>query len=294
MNALWLWTACFAAGAGLFWSGALFPFARPPSRDSVGEWIARFWRSSEASVDGAPDAAALPNLSSDERAFLERARLAGVQWTYSRYVWGRRGGALAGAYLWLMASVSSGFDGWLAVRAAVGCFAAAGACWFAPNAALAAMAARRRGLVLAELSKFAHRLAVCLVEQNDMRELILRAGRPLRVLKPPLQRLAAQWGNDQREAIAGFRDAVGISEAYPLVNAFGAVSRAKSADVKRLLGEHAKSIDATLESELTKRLENAPIWISFYIMIPFMVCLALFVYPWMVTVLEQLSVSFRA
>jgi len=120
------------------------------------------------------------------------------------------------------------------------------------------------------------------------------AGRPLRLLKPHLQRLAAQWGNDQREAIWAFKDAVGISEAYPLVNAFAAVSRAKSADVKRLLREHSKSIDATLEAELSKRIENAPIWISFYIMIPFLVCLVLFVYPWMVTVLEQLTVSFTA
>ncbi|TLS51962.1 hypothetical protein FE782_11300 [Paenibacillus antri] len=286
----WLWMSLFAVGAALAWGALLKPLARSRS-NTVKALIERYWRKEKEQEGEAPS---FPELSADERAFLEKARLAGVGWTYRGYRWGRRGAALAGAYLWLAAALpnAAGFAG--TVRAMLGGAAVAGLGWLAPAAAIAILAARRRALVLGEISKFAHRLSICMTDQTDMRELILRAGRPMRLLKPALQQLAAQWGNDQREAILAFKDAVGISEAYPLVNAFAAVSRAKSKDVKRLLTEHSKSIDATLEAELSKRIENAPIWISFYIMIPFLVCLVLFVYPWMLTVLEQLTVSFTA
>src|SRR5690606_37361431 len=131
----------------------------------------------------------------------------------------RRGAACAGAYLWLMATLPNawGLDAFSLIRAAVGAVAAAAACRIAPDLALAALAAQRRERVLMEISKFSHRMSICLSDQSDLRELILRAGRPLRLLRPHLQRLAAQWGNDQREAILAFKDAVGISEAYPLV-----------------------------------------------------------------------------
>ncbi|HZG77185.1 MAG TPA: hypothetical protein VEZ72_15135 [Paenibacillus sp.] len=285
----WVWTAAFACGAGLFWGAALAPLAA--SRENpIRSLLERAWRRTDS------EPFALPELSSEERTFIEKARLAGVGWSYRGYVWGRRAAAAGGAYLWMAAALPEAGGGgaidW--VRFGGGAAAAAAVCRFAPASVIAVLSARRRSLVLLEISKFAHRLSICVTEQSDMREAIVRAGRPLRLLKPHLQRLAAQWGNDQREAIWAFKDAVGISEAYPLVNAFAAVSRAKSADVKRLLREHSKSIDATLEAELSKRIENAPIWISFYIMIPFLVCLVLFVYPWMVTVLEQLTVSFTA
>lgn len=288
-----LWIGLFAAGALLFWTAPLSAFASR-RRLGVRELIGRYWRqASLLTEDGLPEAL-LPETRPEERLYLEKARLAGVQWSYRSYVWGRRGGALAGCYLWLMAALpdaaASGLPGVLRAIAGAG-FAAAG-CWMLPPLTLALLAARRREKVLAEISKFAHRMSICLAEQNDLRELILRAGRPLRILRPHLQRLAAQWGNDQGEAILAFRDAVGISEAYPLVNAFTALSRAKPADIKRLLEEHARGIDATLDAEMAKKIENAPVWISFYIMIPFLVCLALFIYPWLATVLEQLSFSF--
>jgi hypothetical protein len=277
----------FGIGSAAVWGTLLAPFARGRP-NTVRRMIERFWRTErESELE-----ASFPALSEDERAFLEKARLAGVAWTYRGYKLGRIGGSAAGAYLWLAATLPDAVGLVGAARSFLGAAAVAGIGWFVPAAAIAGLAARRRGLVLAEISKFAHRLSICMTDQTDMRELILRAGRPMRLLKPALQQLAAQWGNDQREAILAFKDAVGISEAYPLVNAFAAISRAKSKDVKRLLAEHSKSIDATLEAELSKRIENAPIWISFYIMIPFLVCLVLFVYPWMLTVLEQLTVSF--
>jgi len=288
---MWVWMSLFGVGSAAAWGSLLAPLARGRA-NTVRRLVERFWRS-ERERESALETP-FPELSEDERAFLEKARLAGVAWTYRGYKWGRLGGAAAGAYLWLAATLpdAAGFAG--AARATVGAAAVAGIGWFVPGAAIAGLAARRRGLVLAEISKFAHRLSICMTDQTDMRELILRAGRPMRLLRPALQQLAAQWGNDQREAILAFKDAIGISEAYPLVNAFAAISRAKSKDVKRLLDEHAKSIDATLEADLSRRIENAPVWISFYIMIPFLVCLVLFVYPWMLTVLEQLTVSFTA
>ena len=289
-----LWTALFALGALLFWAAVLSFFAGRRS-PGVRELIERFWRQASFNDEMWTDPLQR-EMSADERLFLEKARLAGVQWSYRSYVWGRRGAVLAGAYLWLMAALpdatASGLQG--VVRMFAGAGVAAAVCYLIPTLMLALLAARRREQVLAEISKFAHRMSICLAEQNDLRELILRAGRPLRLLRPHLQRLAAQWGNDQAEAILAFKDAVAISEAYPLVNAFTALSRAKPADIKRLLTEHARGIDATLDAEVTKKIENAPIWISFYIMIPFFVCLVLFVYPWLMTVLEQLSFSFSA
>jgi len=283
----WVWLTLFGVGAFAASYSALQPLARMRT-NAVHALLERIWKRDSQ------DELALPELSSAERQFLERARLAGVSWSYRNYTWGCRGAALAGVYLWSAAMLPNA-AGWAeAVRFAFGAVLSAAICRLLPPAAIALLAARRRMLMLSEISKFAHRLSICMTEQTDMRELILRAGRPLRLLKPPLQQLAAQWGNDQREAILAFKDAVGISEVYPLVNAFAAVSRAKPSDVRRLLVEHSKAIDATLEAEITKRIENAPVWISFYIMIPFLVCLVLFVYPWMLTVLEQMAVSFSS
>jgi len=283
----WVWVMLFGCGAFIASYSSIQPLARMRTI-SVHALLQRIWNREPE------DELTLPELSSGERQFLERARLAGVTWSYRSYTWGCRGAALAGVYLWSAAMLPNA-AGWTeAIRFVFGAVLSAAVCRLLPPAAIALLSARRRVLMLSEISKFAHRLSICMTEQTDMRELILRAGRPLRLLKAPLQQLAAQWGNDQREAIVAFKDAVGISEVYPLVNAFAAVSRAKPSDVRRLLVEHSKAIDATLEAEMTKRIENAPVWISFYIMIPFLVCLVLFVYPWMLTVLDQMRISFTA
>lgn len=285
---MWLWFAAFAAGSAFVWGSLLWPLRRMPS-DSIGALVDRFWKR------GSVDDLEFPELEPKEKQFLEKARLAGVTWSYQRYRTTRWLAAgivlyvfLAGA---LPGALAVGGSAWLRLlwlAAALGMLS-----WHAPAWYIALQAAQRRAEVLREISKFAHRMSICMTEQTDLRELILRAGRPLVVLKPHIQQLAAQWGNDQREAILAFKDAIGISEGYPLVNALVSVSRAKPADVRRLLVEHSRSIDASLEAELNKRIENAPVWISFYIMIPFLVCLVLFVYPWMLTVMEQLTISFE-
>lgn len=288
----WLSLALFSIGSALAWTALLRPLVQA-RYDPVRVVLARFWKQDRS------DTLTLPELSAAERAFLEKARLAGVSWPFRRYRATQWLAAAAAAYLYLALSwpapgemASGALLGWAGRFVVAG--AVAIACWFAPEGVVAWLAARRRTLALAEISKFAHRLSICMTEQADIRELIVRSGRPLRLLQPHIQRLAAQWGNDQREAILAFKDSVGISEAYPLVNAFAAISRAKPADIGRLLIEHSRSVDASLEAELTKRIENAPVWISFYIMIPFLVCLLLFVYPWVLTVLDQLAVSFSA
>lgn len=291
----WVWYAIFVCGSGLAWGALLSLLLRRMrvrvgvGQDTIRTLVERYWhrdREGELTL-------AFPDRSPGERVFLERARMAGVGWSYRSYRLGRWLCALAGIYLFAAFSLSgSGTPGVLQLM--LGASLAGWMGWLAPTVAIAMLAARRRGQLLSEISKFAHRLSICVTEHTDVRELILRSGRPLRLLRPAIQQLAAQWGNDQREAILAFRDTVGISEIYPLVNAFASISRAKPADVRRLLIEHSRSIDASLEADLTKRIENAPVWISFYIMIPFLVCLLLFVYPWMLTVLEQLAVSFTA
>lgn len=287
---LFAWYGAFFLGAALFWGAVLSPLARTQGRfASARMLIERYWRRGKDD-----ELLVFPEYSPAERAFLEKTRLAGIRWPYRSYRTGRWLFVAGGVYLYaaFMFFGSGSVPGVL--KLAAGAAAMGGMCWFAPPAAIALLAARRKALILGEISKFAHRMSICITDQSDIRELILRAGRPLALLQPHLQQLAAQWGNDQREAILAFKDALGISEVYPLINAFASLSRARPQDVKRLLIEHSRSIDASLEADLAKRIENAPVWISFYIMIPFLVCLLLFVYPWVLTVLEQLSVSFTA
>lgn len=289
----WLFYVSFAAGSAFVWGSMLLPLVRS-RRDPIRALVERF---RQIKPQGA-ELLLIP-LSLKELQFLERARLSGVTWSYRTYQQLRAGMAAAGCYLSLaMLLPGIGSFGGVTLTEVLRLLAISGlagyALWNAPMWMMAVFAAQRRGRCLFEISKFSHRLAICVTDKGDIREMILRAGRPLRILKPHIQKLAAQWGKDQREAIMDFKDGVGISEVYPLVNAFMAISTAKSSDVSRILLEHSKSIDSTLEAEMNKRIENAPLWISFYIMIPFFVCLFLFVYPWVLTVLEQLTVSFSA
>ncbi|MCI3922643.1 hypothetical protein MO973_20635 [Paenibacillus sp. TRM 82003] len=289
----WLAYFTFACGAGLLWFSLLAPLYRMRF-GAVYELVDRFRRrAAEGELD-------FPEMTPQESAYIEKARSAGLSWSYRRFAAVRTVGAASGACLFAAAFFlreelpAGSLIGREGIRLLFGMALAGLTMWLAPQLAMAIAASRRRTRLLEELSKFAFRLSICMTDKADIREVIVRAGRPLRLLRPQLHRLAAQWGNDQREAILAFKDGVGISEAYPLVNAFAAISRAKAGDIGRLLAEHARSIDATLEAERTKRLENAPVWISFYVMIPFFICLLLFVYPWTVTVLEQLTVSFTA
>lgn len=285
----WFWFLVFTTGAALVWGPFIVPSRGRMKRESIERLIEKFWsRGTETELE-------FPELRPEEKLFLEKARLAGLSWSYRQYQTVRLlvvlGVLYLAAALFLPGAMASGTAaGWGRLLFFGSAFALLG--WVLPDVVMAAFAARRRMMMLREISKFAHRMSICMSEQSDLRELILRSGRPLKLLKPHIQQLAAQWGRDQREAILAFKDGIGISEGYPLVNALISLSRAKPADVSRLLVEHSRSIDASLESELHKQIENAPVWISFYIMIPFLVCLLLFVYPWMLTVLEQLAVSF--
>ncbi|MEK8132232.1 hypothetical protein WMW72_30470 [Paenibacillus filicis] len=165
--------------------------------------------------------------------------------------------------------------------------------WSLPSLWLTAAARGRRAKLLMEIAKLSHRLSVCVNDRADMRELLVRAGRPLVLLKPPLQELAVMWGKDRRLAIRRFRESVGITEAFPLVNALEAVSRADPHEIAKVLKEQTAGIEATLGAERDRQLENAPVWISFYIMIPFAVIVVLFLYPWLITISEQLMTSFE-
>jgi hypothetical protein len=239
------------------------------------------------------------NLSLKERAFAERARFAGLpgSFTYSKFMIIRLTAACALAFLMLIAQVSNAY---MLTLMSVGsliflCIKLIGIGsigWFMPSIFIKIQANDRRSKVLLEIAKFSHRLSICVSEKTDIREVIMRAGRPLKILKPDLQELAAMWGKDQRSAIMRFKDSIGITEIFPLVNALNAISEADAKDIAEVLRDQTKSIDSTLASDIQKKIENAPILISFYIMIPFFVVLVLFIYPWVVTVSTQLLKSF--
>jgi hypothetical protein len=239
-------------------------------------------------------------LSFKERAFAERARFAGLpsSFTYNYYMITRLTIACALVFLLLIAQVSNAYmltvmstGSWISLVLKLSAIGSIG--WFIPSFFIRIQASDRRSKILLEIAKFSHRLSICVSEKADIREVIMRAGRPLKILKPDLFELAAMWGKDQRYAIMRFKDSVGITEIFPLVNALNAISEADSKDVAEVLRDQTKSIDSTLESDFQRKLENAPILISFYIMIPFFVVLVLYIYPWIITISTQLLQSFQ-
>ncbi|MGI2295537.1 hypothetical protein [Paenibacillus sp. GXUN7292] len=157
---------------------------------------------------------------------------------------------------------------------------------------LIAEAKKSRTAYLMEISLFAERLALCVTDKADVRSTILRAGRPLKLLFPHIQALAEKWQINQQEAIYGFQEAVGVSEVFTLVNALDNISKANPQDIVAVLKDQAASIEATLESDVNRNIENAPVTLTFYIMIPFAVGLLIFIYPWVVQVGQLLNTSF--
>ncbi len=240
-------------------------------------------------------------LSPKERAFISKARLAGLprEVTLSHFKGFQFIVTLLLIVIFFLSQVPNAvvmqlmsISNWVLLGLKLG--VAGLVIWFMPVIFLSAMANSKKTQLLMEISKLSNRLSLCVTESADVRDMILRAARPLKLIRPHIQELAALWGKDQRAAIWQFKESVGITEIFPLVNALLAISEADSKDVVLVLHEQTKSIDATLESEVNKRIENAPIWISFYIMIPFAVILFLFLYPWVVTVSKQLLTSFSA
>ncbi|WP_058304031.1 hypothetical protein [Gorillibacterium timonense] len=282
----------FLCGSALFWL-PLVSGVRINRMSRIGTLKSRLAHARESPASlmkGEPT----DKLSASSRAYLDRARLAGigVSWSYKRFQLLKVGTALfLGAMTVLLREAQNGFV--LSGQALTGKALAIGIIggsigWWLPDLLLLVFASRARSRYLFEISKLAERLALCVSENADIRDVLLRASRPLVLLKPHILELAAMWGKNQQEAIWRFKEAVGISEVFPLVNALYALSRAETKDVVKVLQEQARSIEATLESDVARRLENAPIWISFYIMIPFSCVVLLFLYPWLITVQTQL------
>ncbi|MCZ8523489.1 MULTISPECIES: hypothetical protein [Paenibacillus] len=240
------------------------------------------------------------SVSLAERQFQEKASLAGLprECTYLRFSLLRGGMAASLAMLAFAAQppasvpLSEWSGGtWMGQVLLYGSCLSAG--WWIPMLLVLAAAGHKRTQLLLEIAKLSHRLSVCVSDKADLRDLLVRAGRPLKLLQPHLQELTVLWAKDRHEAIARFRDAVGISEVYPLVNALEAISLAEAKEVAQVLKEQTAGIEAALSSEVTRKLENAPVWISFYIMIPFAVIVLLFLYPWVITISAQLMTSFQ-
>jgi hypothetical protein len=164
--------------------------------------------------------------------------------------------------------------------------------WLVPDLVLILLAKRRKTIILFEISRLSHRLTLCITEKSELREVIQRAGRTLTALKPYLIELSVQWNKNQYEAIMQLGRNVGLTEIYPLVNTLVAVSHVERGEVARILEQQVNNIDKTLEHEIQKKIENAPLLIIFLIMIPFLVVFVLMIYPWIAYLSDQLSTSF--
>ncbi|WP_426451469.1 hypothetical protein ACP26L_04995 [Paenibacillus sp. S-38] len=300
VSGLFLWNGAFllafAAGSALLWIPLLgrLRFGRGSrlalllERAKQAKERQRFVRGEERSITMA------------ERHFREKARLAGLprECTYARFQL-LRGGMAASLSLMAFAAqppsavpLSEWTAGtWLGQLLLYGVCLSLG--WWLPMLLVLAAAGHKRTQLLLEIAKLSHRLSVCVSDKADLRDMLVRAGRPLKLLQPHIQELAVLWAKDRHEAIARFRDAVGITEVYPLVNALEAISLAEAKEVALVLKEQTAGIEAALSSEVTRKLENAPVWISFYIMIPFAMIVLLFLYPWVITISSQLMTSFQ-
>lgn len=293
-----VFTGLFMVGSALLWFSLLGRMRMGLGR--ANRLVLMLQRVKRREREGLLMAQEAEMLSRKARAFAEKARLAGLppDWSYRRFQVLQAGMALSLLSLGFAMQVATAegmyvlsAGSWIWITLKGGVFAAAG--WWMPMLFVLAAASRRRGEYLVEIAKLAERLSVCVSEKADIRDMLIRAGRPLKLLSPHLQELTILWGRDRRAAIWRFREAVGISEVFPLVNALEAISQADAREVAQVLKEQTAGIEATLAAEINRKIENAPVWISFYIMIPFGMIVLLFLYPWVITISKQLMTSFQ-
>lgn len=151
---------------------------------------------------------------------------------------------------------------------------------------------QKRSEYLQEIALFAERLSLCVNDKVELREIILRASRPLKLLKPHVLNMAERWQVNQKQAIWELKESVGITEIYPLINALDNISKASSKEIIQVLKDQTNSIEVTLQADIHRKIENAPIMISFLIMVPFFMGLIVFIYPWLVQASRLISTSF--
>jgi hypothetical protein len=271
----------FIASLNLTRAGRLGKFHRYRLKSKWQLWLER-WRKSEETTKGG-------------RKLKERLKLAGDPWGLSvfRYQAIKLSLILIWTLYWasigfMRVSLSGGFADAPIIPYTFGIIVI----WIVPDIVLALLAKRRKTIILFEISRLSHRLTLCITEKSELREVILRAGRTLKVLQPYLHELSVQWNKNQYEAILQLGSKVGLTEMYPLVNTLVAVSHVERGEVARMLEQQVSNIDKTLEHEIQKKIENAPLLIIFLIMIPFLVVFVLMIYPWIAYLSDQLSTSF--
>jgi len=261
--------------------GRLRRFQRYKPKTKWQLWLERWRLSEEATSSG--------------RKLKEQLKLAGDPWGLSiiRYQYLKLGFFLAWTLYWgslclMRLSLNGGVTGAMILPFTFGVIVI----WLGPDLALMLLAKRRKTILLFEISRLSHRLTLCITEKAELREVILRAGRTLKVLRPYLHELSVQWNTNQYEAILQLGKKVGLTEIYPLINTLVAVSHVERSEVAQMLEQQVDNIDKTLDYELQKKIENAPLLIIFLIMIPFLVVFILMIYPWIAYLSDQLSTSF--
>ncbi|CAG7651322.1 hypothetical protein ACFQI7_27440 [Paenibacillus allorhizosphaerae] len=288
---------CFAAGALFFWLPIVSSIRF--TRNSRLARLLEELRSKEEAQSFYQSLADLDDMPAKVRQYYERARLADLPHTLT-YTWFQ-------FIRWILASIFMLFAFMSQVRSlndllnlnlGTNLFlllflVSAGLLgYWLPMVIVVVYANGKKTEYLIEIAKLSQRLQLCVNEKSDIRETFLMASRPLKLLKPHIQEMAAAWGNNQRAAIERFKDSVGISEIYPLVNALISLSETEAKEIVEVLKSEAENIDATLESDVNRSIENAPIFISFYIMIPFGIDVILFLYPWLTSISTQIMTSF--
>ncbi|OXS55058.1 hypothetical protein B1A99_25095 [Cohnella sp. CIP 111063] len=294
----WLTAILFIVGAFLFWRTffSQFKFNRTNR-------LALFLERAERKIKRPkPEDSILNSVTKTvpykERLYLERARLSGLSpdWTRNKFIVIQLTISIPLAVVSIMMTITDPImiklispTDWVIVGIRTIIIASIG--YWLPMWIIMAAAKSQKAKWLMEIALFAERLSLCVSDKADIREMISRASRPLNLLKPHITELVEKWQVDQKKAIWGFQASVGITEIFPLVNALDNISKAKSTDIVHVLKDQTASIEAALEADVKKQIENAPIVISFLVLIPFLITLILLLYPWVTQASKLISTS---
>ncbi|MFD2614721.1 hypothetical protein [Paenibacillus gansuensis] len=158
-----------------------------------------------------------------------------------------------------------------------------------PLVLLRLIANKRKEMLAAEIVIFSHRLVVCITDKTPLYYAIKRAGRVCKILKPHIDELLIDWMENPRQAIHTFADKIGINEILPVTNTLLASWNAPEDRLIELFQQQIRNIDTMRDFHIKKKIEVSPLRVTFIIMVPFIVAVALVLMPWYKGFIDILS-----
>lgn len=161
-----------------------------------------------------------------------------------------------------------------------------------PGILLKQYASARETRIRVELSTFAHRVVICLTEKSDTLEIIRRASRNLKIIKPYVNELVVQWPKDSENAVRKFGENIGLPESKAIISALMSIRTTAKENTTEIFNQQVKNIDITVDFSKKKRNKVLPIYTILIVMIPFFAVLVLIMAPWLFYLGKVLNTSF--